>query len=737
MEALEQQEKSLEEAIITRKMGLVRQCFENRKFSKKHRCSPNGPPVSAKEYLSCRYQQNAYLGSDGKTVKRGGTGRGKSFVQQQAERDASQLASLLDQILNEMPATPEIPSDPEGASEYAASSVKIRSVFDLYNQYEGDLRALNGKGINVEKFFKAIMGICHNRATAIVNREQKIESSSISRRRFAIRRFKDQIKVQATSLLGQATSSYNMAIKSLTSHSPPTNVRACLDGEPSYQLACMKTSQRTLQALLDGSDPHSVASITVTGVRSSLPPVNCAGLRSCVAQMDNMVVNLDREVASISGFKKRYVFMTNNGIQSFTQQMIDTMSPQTALLDQYEKFINQRLGAIGVDGVDFGRVEGEELPEFGPDGEEIIKAPTSLLGLIGGNASPPLIDFNSGGSQTAFSSISDKKEEIAERLADVEIANGELIATVEDCRQQELEKGADAIAGISADIEGAGCGYLTHFCGGGESPLNAITAPVGTGNEYTADAVQSLRSGIAGACVEGRKEGRKSDLELARLKAEFLDDGDSYLDRVRADGRALASVDDEPDKDNPFSIKRYKDIYSGLEETYDEMAGQISSVRSQGVRWKRLQKELDKIEDRLEQAQEDGDSLKEAKYGRAKIEKEREIEKVKAAIRAKDTSKLALQLDGDYEDYLGSFENAEARLKGRKSRLSRAGRLLDRLKSTRRKGIEADQNKHLGQQVASAQHCNRMIRDAKAKISALRKTEDRYDRGISSAVRTQ
>src|SRR5690606_31480513 len=100
---LQEMEKTIIEFEESRTSALAGECFKSRKHAN-YKCRPNGPAVTAYEYLLCRYEQNHHL--DNKGVFRRGQ---DSTTSAEALSARNKLETVLANIFGDMPDQKNLP----------------------------------------------------------------------------------------------------------------------------------------------------------------------------------------------------------------------------------------------------------------------------------------------------------------------------------------------------------------------------------------------------------------------------------------------------------------------------------------------------------------------------------------------------------------------------------------------------------------------------------------------------
>jgi hypothetical protein len=557
-QVIEDKRKILTEQIQSRTMALAGECFTTRK-DPTYRCVRNGPTVSAKEYVLCRYQQNQMLTDSGQQLT-------DKTSQKMAEGARQGLEALLDQIFGDSPKATKQPSNQAEAEAARDQPVGVLSVADVEDQYGSKLAGFNGKGLDIHSFIIKAMGSCFNRATQTVTTEENRSGSQIGRAKAEIKQNEESTKSMVSSLLSKYTLHYSQAMRSLTGMQLPVNASACNSAKPSVQLGCLKDIQNNMQGMLSGTTTNAAVAMIVRA--PSNPSLNvtlkCVGLNDCAQKMQNMGNSLNQETQRIDAAKKKYVQQANQNLQTYTKNMAQMMSQSSAALQNQLKAINGALSRLHVSSlIDIKPLEGDE-PEFDQDG--LMKPPKNALKLIGAQVNPPMLDVGGNNFSDALKGVGDATKDLGKDLADVDRGRTKLQALKQSCKNQAAKDAYKDAEAAFREFSGLDCAKLGSRCGNEASVQNLIQvwSHVDAGSGLSPNALDRLGSGIDMSCrslpdgIQGSFDRRLADLDH----------------RIDLEQKRLEKIPDDAPGKNTATLTTLQSQRSDLAEKQETLSNQ-------------------------------------------------------------------------------------------------------------------------------------------------------------------
>jgi hypothetical protein len=142
----------LEQTIQLRIAALTVECFQSKSVLH-FQCQRNGPPVSASEFVLCRFFQNFFLDSEGSVDR-------SKRTEAQAKMATESLKALLSTMLSDL-------------------VDKGYDINELMAKWDGLLRQFDKASLRVSEFVAYELGECYQRARTQVDRERHSENTSL------------------------------------------------------------------------------------------------------------------------------------------------------------------------------------------------------------------------------------------------------------------------------------------------------------------------------------------------------------------------------------------------------------------------------------------------------------------------------------------------------------------------------------------------------------------------------
>lgn len=506
----------------------ARECFatsQNQNF----RCTANGPALTAKEYLLCRFEQEAQRQDDGNVKKRDRSveerARSSSF------RARQRLASLLDRILGM-------------EEDFAVKNFDFISIAQVSQRFGGQLRSFDAmSSLDVHGFVFGTLGKCYKLADKYVRqqRSRETENNPIGRAQFEIRQAENDVKRLGQQRLNAYVREYQESLRALTGNFDPISTSACDQGSVNRQYNCAQDLAEGIKGLVRGTTPQSGARILIKGsYPQSEFTVQCSGLTGCVTTLQNVTSNLRTDEQRIMKLKQSYVQQALHSAENFTQEAASLISADSKYLAQELEQMDRELASMGLPPLKVGSYSRQE---FATDADGLPKVPQDVLAFIGGRAVPPLPNVGTSsieGSLVRLKNEKDRTDRDFQRAADdmKEIKN-----KASECAADLLADQAGELESILRNIKEAKCGQKKENCQAG-STLASLTDSVG-------DAVRDLRT------AQGVGRTRLSGRMLASLQTgSNVCQGEEYYDK-RAELEEIVEVGGEP-KSTPLAEAQIK-----------------------------------------------------------------------------------------------------------------------------------------------------------------------------------
>jgi len=498
-EEIKRARKGLEEQAQKRTMTLASQCLNERPEAT-YQCVPNGPPVSAKEYVLCRFEQNQYIGKDGRLER---PDLASESTKAKAKGQRAALESLLNNMMGEAPLKPG--SAPQAEGDHP---VTIMTVADIEMQYGDKLAAFNGKGLDIHDFVIKSAGSCFQRAQVAVGRERKRSSSGAGQEEAKIKQMERTASTEVNNLLNKYSQQYSDNMAGMTGMHLPLNVSACRKSKPETQAGCLEDIKTNLDRQLSGDHGNSQMKIEIRG-RNSAGTIRttCSGINGCIRSMQAVVKNLNTDKARWSKFKKQYVMAAKQNVQAYTKQMAAMLSPQSQMLQARIRALNGQLSVLGggVQQIQTQPMRTEQL-QFDPE-TGLPKPPENSLALIAGSVNPPLMDMNAGAFTSAAQGFGAANQDLDQKAVQINMTKSVIAQKAQQCSAQLVQTALTQANSTIAQIGPGGC-RSPEYCDKNklaELAAMAYAIQPGVGGASPTE-VFSLQSGVSGLC-SGAKTG--------------------------------------------------------------------------------------------------------------------------------------------------------------------------------------------------------------------------------------
>jgi hypothetical protein len=286
---IDQTQRSLDEQIQMRTMALTMDAFAHR-AQPALRSSPQGPPVSARDYLLCRYQQSQQITSSG-VVDRSGVHNAQTAASGQS------LGSLLDQIT-----ASGADSGPPHSGELGQANQPqlVLSVADIERRYGQALSQYRFGSTSAREFVSQTLRLLQTMAQMQVEREQQLPLSVLGQARFALQQAKQDADQQYHALFSKYAQVQSDTLKALTGQTAPLALSAALNTAPSAQVPALQSLRSQLEGLLTGATPASAVVVEIAGNNPATAiRFGCAGLNGCIAALQNAARNLTTQAEQL------------------------------------------------------------------------------------------------------------------------------------------------------------------------------------------------------------------------------------------------------------------------------------------------------------------------------------------------------------------------------------------------------------------------------------------------------
>lgn len=397
-----QMQRSLDEQNQSRTMAMTQDCFDTMKVPN-YKCTPNGPPQTARDYLLCRYQQNQMLSGD--------KGGGYKVVEQNgamkaaAESKMTALQSILDQIKTDTSSQSKIPTTPEEGMAATQQPLLNLTLADVANRYGGQLSGFKIGSTDAQSFVMNRLAFCNNRASVQVKQENSRASSSQGQALTQIKLLQQQGAQGIKELYMKYNQVYSSGVTSLTGNASNLDLNAC-EGQSNMGVheSCLASVQNRFKDLVNGTGPVPPVPINIRGNNATtVLQVSCKGINDCVGQLQSHSQRLQREKPLIENFKAQYIKAAQIGSESFLKQVALESSAASTQLNERSNALSLALGRLGQSGFSIPPLTTEK-PRLDADG--LPMPPDNPAQALSAYMQPPLPDLSSGTLSSALGSMS-------------------------------------------------------------------------------------------------------------------------------------------------------------------------------------------------------------------------------------------------------------------------------------------------------------------------------------------
>ncbi len=485
----QQQQKTLNSFIQSRTSGLMMDCFANRPVAN-FRCKPNGPIVSASEYVACRYEQSQSVGSNGLIEQ-------NNLIQGKAQAGGQALRSLLDQMATDGngKGNAEVPTDPDQMLNQGntGGQAMIASPGDVDRLYGAQLARFRIGNTSGRDFVMQTMQSCYSRATNQVNVEKTNAGSAIGVSLNKIQTNVNDVNRQITESYQKLSQRYTGIQGVLRGENLQLNAPACVSGPTQSRINCLQNARNEIQGLLTGSAAASKNVITLRGNNPAKAiPIPCTGLSGCISALQNNKRSLTAHQQQVVAENKSYILTQNQGMETFAKTLGAQLSGASMMINKQLSDLNLALASIGGSPMTPHPLPGEQLQQ---DQFGLHRPPQNPLNFISQFVSPPLPDFS---NQSFMGGVGSSAQNVNSKMAQ---ASAELMQIQTLWPRCEVERKRTILESLN-QLNPQGC-HDTDLCGDEkvkyQNAINEINLALGQ-NYMLQGSLSQLRSGITGAC---------------------------------------------------------------------------------------------------------------------------------------------------------------------------------------------------------------------------------------------
>ena len=435
-----------------RTMSLIGNCFKNQPVNGQgYNCVPNGPNVSAMQFLECRYQQYSHV--------QNGTYNTTNSSNQSAQSAQTNLDAIFQQMFSNTPMSWQLPTDQSSSQAASTASYTATSLSSAEQQYISQLSGITINGVNLAQEADQLLAVCQAQAVAAVQNEQTSPSSYLGQSVEQLYQTGTTNNTNFSSTIQQNANAWTDAMTVLSQQNLPLNLVGC---QPNYnscvsqcsggntltmssvpniscvstcgqtssaqQVSCLNQLQTQMNALYQGSSsiPAFTMNVTSQFPDTAIPAsaLQCQGINGCIALLQQRSKEVSTAKTQLTTAEQSYVQQARQSTQQFTTQLSQLLSTQSNALRSQMNSLNTELRTLGISKLTANPITPAELDyDTGDDGKPgLPKIPTNILGLIGGHMSPPMPDVTdpSFGDVDGFQDAEDKVSDQQSKIADLE-----------------------------------------------------------------------------------------------------------------------------------------------------------------------------------------------------------------------------------------------------------------------------------------------------------------------------
>ncbi len=492
-----QAQRALDEQIQIRTMSLTMDCFNSRPVDT-YRCAPNGPPVSPKEYLTCRFEQNLTLGANG-IVEQNSTAR----IQASAKKDA--LAGLLSQIAGDTSQSSKIPTSKEELEASMQSSLQVLSVTDIDHLYGSKLASYRIGNTNAQDFVMSIMKSCNQRATRETQLESSRANTTIGQAQLELKKNNQETTNSILDLFNSYSQQYAMNMAGLTGQNLPLDLSRCQNAPTQTQLRCLDDVRTTMQGLLQGTTNNSTMNVQIKGNNpETFINFSCRGINGCVTKLQNVTRNLKTEKNKLATFKKQYVLRANQSTEAFTKQIAQQLSAQSQILSTRLQSLSTAMASLGQGaGIFVPAIKGEPFEYDQKTG--LIKQPKNVMALVGQYVSPPIPDISGNNLASSMGGLASAENALNMNYAKLSQSIVVMQNMAASCRMNLNRYQLDNLNQLASQMGDSNC-YRHEMCNSPASAqrtmsdLQQALSRIQSTPGIPAQSLSSLQTGIMTFC---------------------------------------------------------------------------------------------------------------------------------------------------------------------------------------------------------------------------------------------
>ena len=459
LDEFENSKSIIKSAVAQRKMASAMDCLKNNKFPKL-RCTPNGPSVSLKDYVSCALETYSTLGSSG--------GSSSNIVNQGqlfksiGSSNKDKWLSTFDMIERAAPSDPNAPLEGAGGGR-STGGFAILEPRDLKRIYGSQFEAIKVKQVDVPGLVDGYLNECYRLAKENIDRASKTSSSDIYKAEFTQNQNFKKLQADVQSSLGSYNQLYAQNEFSMTGKSKVIQAEQCSGRDATSQTNCINRSIKNILSTEKSLRQQLTATQMKLNVKGNSKnfDVPCQGLNGCITALNTAKVNIQTDRQNLTTAKSNFNQNEFTKAQNFATGAGQALSKASAVLRARIGAMNNALRGLGVSAsIDVTSLKGEPLA---PDAETGFKMPRNGLEGIASAVNPPLPDISDPKSLTMPASLGSQREHAQAMMMRARSALSDLENTAARCNSMAAHA---TRSDLNQQLAGLGQGscYGTSFC---------------------------------------------------------------------------------------------------------------------------------------------------------------------------------------------------------------------------------------------------------------------------------
>lgn len=518
-----------------RTMSLIGNCFKNQPVNGAgYNCVPNGPNVSAEQFLECRYQQYSHVQNGVYDIR--------SSTDQTANSNQANLDAIFTQMFQDSPLSWVLPTDQQSSQAASTASYTATNLQAVESQFTSQLSGITINGVNLAQEANQLLAVCQAQAVTAVQNEQTSPSSFLGQSVENLYQtgttnnssFSQNVQTnadawqQAMTVLSQQNLPLNLVgcqpdysscvsqcsggnVLTATGVPSVSCVSTCGQTSSAQQVSCLKQLQTQLNGLYSGGStiPNMTMNITSQFPDTAIPAsaLQCNSISGCIALLQQRSQEVSAAKTQLQTAEQNYVQQARQSTQQFVTMLSQALATQSNGLRSQINNLNATLRSLGISKLSQQPIQAAQLDyETDDNGKPgLPKMPTNILGLIGGNMSPPMPDVtdpnfaDADGFQDAEDKVDDQQDKLSDAIAEIQSLESSCIKSANKQTLQDISSSAQTFTTMQCPAVNAACGDAT-------TALNTVlyTLVNGTGANLNGDALRSL-NGIQTSCTKDSK----------------------------------------------------------------------------------------------------------------------------------------------------------------------------------------------------------------------------------------